>query len=688
MNVKKCLCLIILIVLSASVLGQVPPLSSGPNPVPGSASSTAGTTSASIPPASPFAELAIGVDGLSITRSAHAQSIDMGESSINTYTYTIHDQYFDQDIVVFQNQNQLYELYSDGSTEQIQDHILKDDIGTNRYYVDITGNVITVTQRDNDMFGSISTVTQTLKEGKTTYEVHIGTKVMPFGEVVPVVSGNTFQEFWNANHNAVKIYIDGQEVLGVSTDSKSFSLKDGSTFYVLENGATARISKEGELRYTDASGAAAVVEKDELKKIFGLKETEKVDLNAAQLSTFLSIAPIAKNYGFDISDLRTTDDGNFIIDGEKDIYFSNDGKTVYKGEGIVDSDGNLVVGVSKTTIIFENGRIISAQIPYDDNGVSYVSSVEYRYNADGTFKGFTIDSKNYDLDPSMPGYAILEGGNERFSLERGSIEKKDANGKWVECDDPSCQELRKKIEAALDEKYQAEGKPTTDARKVQAIFKTIDFALTGFQGLQGFSQIFFSEEFLNEWRETVDEWFSRLYLGTGYWTSEICSTSTETDGVNVAFLNPGPNGYLFPAAHIEVERSSSIAAITPDGQSVTKYLYKVAFSVLNPNDKPDLEINVKLTGDRTVFLYSSDLSVKEGKSLSRSGPTAIVQYSEFLYRKACLTFDPSIYTSNGQISELCTTIAQSSTPSSSFAGSPGPSQTQGSTNAEPTLNQI
>ncbi len=686
MSSKQLISLIIIIVMSVNVLGQsaVPPISAGPNPTSGGGTSTSGTTSTSAPAPNPYTSLPIGVYEISLSRSPEQKKVKIGSIDVNAYVYNINQGEDAETINLASYSNKLYRVNDDSTTTEIENNRV------DTYFVDISGNKFSVTQRSDNIFGSTTTISQILVDGKTSYEVKIGDKNLLFGDKEPQMNTLSFHSFFEANKDKVKMYIDGQEITGVSDDSKTFTLKDASTFYLLENGATARISKEGELRYTGPDGKAAVVEKDDLKKIFGKKETDILTLDTSQLSTFLSVAPIAKGYGYDITDLRVNADGAYHVDGEKDIYFSKDGKTIYRGEGILDEKGELVAGTSKTIIEFENGKIKSAQIPYELDGTKYTSVVGYRYNDKGEFIGYTVDDKNYNLDSNAPGFAFSENGNRRFNIERGFIEDKQPDGSWKECDTPECQALRAKIEAALDEKYQSEGKPTTDARKVQAIFKTIDFALTGFQGLQGFSQIFFSEEFLDEWRETVDEVFASAYLGTGYWTSALCATSPETDGANVAFLNPGPNGYLFPAAHIEVERSSAIEAVTPAGQSVTKYLYKIAFSVLNPKDKPELHVNVKVTGDRTINLYSAPLTVKDGKTLSRSGPTAIVQYSEFLYRKACVTFDPSIDTSNGQITELCTTISESSSPSTPFINpnAPVPGSTPASGSTEPTINQI
>ena len=201
-------------------------------------------------------------------------------------------------------------------------------------------------------------------------------------------------------------------------------------------------------------------------------------------------------------------------------------------------------------------------------------------------------------------------------------------------------------------------------------FANFEFHLTQFQGLSGFSQLFFDEETLAAWREGVDQIFSSLYLGTEYWASAICASYIPKDVDGVLTMKTKDN--LFDiVAHVEGERTT---IVHPNGSS--QYLYKLTFSVRNPEGSPydTLEFNVFLEGQRTVQLYSEPIEVDEGDSFSRNaGGTRengqisydeehgkpIVKYSDYIYDKICIRFTTPIQDAErNRVSEVCNTIVE------------------------------
>jgi hypothetical protein len=198
--------------------------------------------------------------------------------------------------------------------------------------------------------------------------------------------------------------------------------------------------------------------------------------------------------------------------------------------------------------------------------------------------------------------------------------------------------------------------------KSRKFFADAEFVLTQFSGLAGYSKLFFSEEALYNWRESVDELFASMYLGTEYWTSGICSTYTDKVGDGTMLMET-PYGMLEPAAHVEGERSEIITYINESGEPKKEYFYKLSFAVDNPdNSRQDMDFNVLLYGERTVRMYRNSIDVKEGGSFRRIGNTMIVQYSNYLYNKICIKFDRKIRVGGESVKKLCNTITKSSAP--------------------------
>ena len=130
-----------------------------------------------------------------------------------------------------------------------------------------------------------------------------------------------------------------------------------------------------------------------------------------------------------------------------------------------------------------------------------------------------------------------------------------------------------------------------------------------------------------------------------------------------------PGGLLEVGAHIEAEKTELI-----DYQNgTTERIYKITYKVTNPEyeattrERPEMRFNVYLYGDITVQLYSEDIVVEEGGSFSRTGSSAIVQYSSHTYDKVCIVFRDSILAvGTREVSEVCNEVTMYTGPATEY----------------------
>lgn len=199
-------------------------------------------------------------------------------------------------------------------------------------------------------------------------------------------------------------------------------------------------------------------------------------------------------------------------------------------------------------------------------------------------------------------------------------------------------------------------------------FANLEFKLTQFKGLSGWSQLIIDKETLANWRENVDKFFSTFYLGTDYWVSGICAKHIPKQQAGT-FMMKTKDSLFDVVAHVEGERT------TIHGPEETQYLYKLTFSVRNPkySQYDKLKFNVYLYGEATVQLYPQSIEVSDGKSFTRGAGKRekgevkydeqhgkpIVQYSDFLYNKICIKFDHGIINAEGdREDEVCNAIVE------------------------------
>ncbi len=209
-----------------------------------------------------------------------------------------------------------------------------------------------------------------------------------------------------------------------------------------------------------------------------------------------------------------------------------------------------------------------------------------------------------------------------------------------------------------------------------------------YSGLGGYSSLFFSQEFLASWRNTVEQKFAELYLGTQYWSSELCSQYVDGQNEGFIFANT-PQGLSELAAFVKASRTPE--AIDENGNRT--YIYFIEVRVKNGNSAKDLSLlekikfNVELRGTKTVQLFSSKKEVERGKEFKKLGKNAIVQDSNARYDRICLVLDEAPFRWRLSGNQLCSPIPDSTgTPTSVVRASATASG--GSAPAAPEVNDI
>jgi len=196
-------------------------------------------------------------------------------------------------------------------------------------------------------------------------------------------------------------------------------------------------------------------------------------------------------------------------------------------------------------------------------------------------------------------------------------------------------------------------------QKSRAFFAEAERILTEFQGLGYYSTLFFSDDELLKWRDSVDRIFATLYLGTEYWSSEICGQYLDGQSEGIAYAET-PQGLAQVGAHIEATRTQAIKT-----NNATVFIYKITFAVRNgdfendPRAPEEMNINVLIKGQQTIKLFKKDQKVKRGSIFGKTGRNAIVQESGTLFDKVCITFDQIPFRWKLDNKELCNKIQES-----------------------------
>jgi hypothetical protein len=219
--------------------------------------------------------------------------------------------------------------------------------------------------------------------------------------------------------------------------------------------------------------------------------------------------------------------------------------------------------------------------------------------------------------------------------------------------------------AAINQRGQRANQLYTDEQYRYRQFGTFSNTLATFaqyyrqySGMSGWSSLIFDEEFLAEWRNTVNEIMcEKLHVPTrDCWTSKICAKyyDIETDDNGVLYsMGGGRNPRA--VAHIEGKRSPPLTL-----PNQTSWVYTVTFSVTNPDDDDTMSYNVLFSGSAaSANWWSEAQTIATGQTATAIGAEALIKHSVNDYNEVCLTFSPKIKGFDGsEVSKICNSIVQ------------------------------
>jgi hypothetical protein len=294
------------------------------------------------------------------------------------------------------------------------------------------------------------------------------------------------------------------------------------------------------------------------------------------------------------------------------------------------------------TQIRVNGEVVATKVTYAGVQGTFwklgnVAGVDVVRDADGNTKYF-------------------KGGKELTDAEEDKFE--DANEKAL--DDLEKNKGDKLEEAEGQRKLsQLTYEQTSQFGSLEIFLSTFVQYYRQFSGLAGYSSLIFDEEFLADWRNTVNTIMcDKLHLPTkDCWTSKICAKYTD--------IKPTRNGILYTApvggapraiAHVEGVRS---APITLPNQ--TSWIYTVTFGLTNPTDKT-MSYNVRFSGpNRAVTWWPEAQTIDKGGTAAALGAESLIKMSVHDYSQVCLEFNPSITAFGGKkLGSICNGIVQQS----------------------------
>ena len=217
-------------------------------------------------------------------------------------------------------------------------------------------------------------------------------------------------------------------------------------------------------------------------------------------------------------------------------------------------------------------------------------------------------------------------------------------------------------------------------------FGTVFGILGAYKPYDAVSNLLIGDEYMSDWRRTVDQWFYNSVLGgTDYWTSQICEQEFDTIGESVAALQL-PGGIFQLLAHVEAERSEPVpllcnpdgscvqgscrtfdnVCVTPPNQTIQQFFYKITYGVTAPSDQAltpyldeqgAIDFNLVITGpEKTASLFTGFVPLKNGEVKK----DVIVKYSSSLYTDICLIFGKKPLNRDGsKVDKICNTLAVS-----------------------------
>lgn len=220
------------------------------------------------------------------------------------------------------------------------------------------------------------------------------------------------------------------------------------------------------------------------------------------------------------------------------------------------------------------------------------------------------------------------------------------------------------VSAAKAQSYRG----TIQKRGLYAFYDFVD-AYDDWSGLSKYGALFYGEDVLAKRRQMAADYFCEhafgLLGGKGCWQSRICEPyyrSVEMPaGRSVLVAQQGVGGFL-PAVSVQGEKSLPVS-YKEAGKSKVKYVYKVTYSIANPDLDRQLTYRVRLVG--SAHSWASDAFVIEASAEGsvmrddRLGGNPFVMEAEQNYDTVCLAFSPRMRMSDwSYVSELCSPLVQ------------------------------
>ena len=371
---------------------------------------------------------------------------------------------------------------------------------------------------------------------------------------------------------------------------------------------------------------------------------KKVNINKEMLNF------IKKNIGD--SQLKIADDGSVSFSKESTKKEGKEGTDPYKETTVTSVwkyQGDQYTKTTTTEVKDKDGNIITLTEIH----------TQFKYDYDTKKEApLIITEKTYKF---QEGLSSINENSDYILVKYDAVTREPLEVEIVESGQKSYAKYNPETKQIEGDKKVAEQLQTLRTQHtIRTYFAEAERVLTEFQGLGYYATLFFDEDSLLEWRDSVDKIFATFYLGTEYWSSAICGTYLDGEDEGIAYAET-PQGLAQVGAHIEATRSEPIQAI-----NATEFIYKITFNVRNgdydkdPRAPEEININVVLKGQRTANVFKQEQKVKRGSSFGRTGRNAIVQDSNVLYTEVCLTFDRIPLRWKLDNGELCNTIQESS----------------------------
>lgn len=181
---------------------------------------------------------------------------------------------------------------------------------------------------------------------------------------------------------------------------------------------------------------------------------------------------------------------------------------------------------------------------------------------------------------------------------------------------------------------------------------------------------------LADWKAAVDEAFCDTIIlgGKTCWVQKICESSSDYPGGDGILVDSkwGNNTLEITFyAHVEGQRSQPVISVNPDGTTKTEYLYKITYSIRNPQKKENNAYQLRFFYPGGSYDWFPNWQpLPKGTTISATGGSAIVSYSTRMYTRVCLVFQKSVEVNGQSTMQVCNTIVQYGGGATPIAGAP------------------